>query len=187
MKILFRSRAYSISFQGFEMSCKKFWSWYDKNKTANLGIAALLFALQLVHLYWLTTNVLTVKLFDKSFFQPGEFWQVAILIVDYLEIPAIITTSLFYLNELRIGSKFKNLWFLFFINSQWLHILWITDEFILGHLFNHQGSNFPLWLATFAILIDYLELPVIFDTLKKFSTSLRQNGLLPALEELKED
>jgi hypothetical protein len=44
----------------------------------------------------------------------------------------------------------------------------------------------PIWLAWIAILIDYLELPVIYDTLKKFYQSLRKERLSPALEELRD-
>jgi hypothetical protein len=36
-------------------------------------------------------------------------------------------------------------------------------------------------------LIDYLELPVIIDTLKRFFASLKQNELKIALAELKEE
>ncbi len=50
------------------------------------------------------------------------------------------------------------------INSQWLHIFWITDEILL-----EQGILSP-FLAWLAILIDYLELPVIFDTMKRTVT-----------------
>lgn len=78
--------------------------------------------------------------------------------------------------------------FLFFINSQWLHIYWITDEFVLEHITRHVGpSILPVWLAWVAILIDYLELPVIVDTLRKFFASLKKEGITTALEELKEE
>lgn len=45
---------------------KKFWKWYERHTTLNVGIASLLFTLQLVHLYWLTTDVVIVKLTEKS-------------------------------------------------------------------------------------------------------------------------
>lgn len=167
---------------------KKFWAWFEKHKTLTTGVAAFLFTLQLVHLYWLTTDVVLLKLTGQSFFKPSVLLQSLIYIVDYLEIPAIFTTSLLYLNELRKKFNFKSLWFLIFINSQWLHIFWITDEFVIEHFFNHQpGIIIPLWFAWVAILIDYLELPVIVDTLKKFFVSLKKEGLTSALEELKEE
>jgi len=167
-----------------------FWNWYERHRTLNIGIASVLFTLQLVHLYWLTTDVVIVKLTENNLYNhalPVGLFSSLILIVDYLEIPAILTTSLLYLNELRKKFNTRSLWFLFFINTQWLHIYWITDEFVLEHFFKHSGTTiFPIWLAWVAILIDYLELPVIVDTIKKFFQSFRKEGLVPALEELKE-
>jgi hypothetical protein len=164
---------------------EKFWKWYEKHTVLNTGIASLLFTLQLVHLYWLTTDVVIVKLAEKSLFNHGlrtGLFSIFILIVDYVEIPAIITTSILYLNELRKKFNVRSLWFLFFINSQWLHMFWITDEFVLEHFFEHKGGTIlPVWLAWVAILIDYLELPVIFDTIKKFFASLKKERLLETL------
>jgi hypothetical protein len=166
----------------------KFWKWYDSHTTFNIGVASGLFTIQLIHLYWLTTTVVFLKIFGKSLFSPSPFFELVITLVDYTEIPAIFTTSLLYINELRKKFNSKSLWFLIFINSQWLHIFWITDEFVLEHFTNHTGpSVMPVWLAWIAILIDYLELPVIFDTLKKFFASLKKEGFTSALEELKED
>jgi hypothetical protein len=172
-------------------SLDKFWKWYEKHKTLNIGIASVLFTLQLVHLYWLTTDVVAVKLFEKSLYNHSlsvGIYSFFVLIVDYLEIPAIISTSILYLNELRIRFNTKSILFLLFINSQWLHIFWITDEFVLEHILSHKGGTIlPLWLAWIAILIDYLELPVIYDVLKKFLKSLRREGFIPALKEIKGD
>lgn len=166
---------------------RKFWRWYNKNETLNLGLAAFLFTLQLVHLYWLTTHVVFQGLFGKSYFELKGIFETLILVVDYLEIPAILTTSLVYLNEFSKTRNAKNLWFLFFINSQWLHIYWITDEFVIEHVLGQVHSSvLPIWLAWLAIGIDYLELPVIFDTLKKFFNSLGRKGVAAALEEIKE-
>lgn len=151
----------------------RFWSWYEKHLALQTGIAAGLFSLQLAHLYWLTTHVVAFNLTGKSFFNPSPFWQTLLIIIDYTEIPALITTSLVYLNELRKKINPKSLWYLLFINSQWLHIFWITDEFVVGHLVaGEHESVLPMWLAWSAIAIDYLELPVIFDTTRKFFISL---------------
>ena len=153
----------------------KFWKWYESHTTLNTGIASGLFTIQLVHLYWLTTAVVFLRLFGKSFFNPSPTFEFIITLVDYIEIPAIIATSILYLNELRSKFNYRSLWFLFFINSQWLHMFWITDEFVIEHFTKHVGpSILPVWLAWVAISIDYLELPVIFDTLKKFYMSLRR-------------
>lgn len=146
---------------------KGFFKWYEKYYTLNVTIAASLFALQLIHLYWLTTHVVAVKLFDQSFFTPPLFWQYIIIAVDYTEIPALITTSLVYINELRKKYNLKSIFYLIFINSQFLHIFWITDEFVVEQFTGRGTTMLPLWLAWVAIMIDYLELPVIFETLKK--------------------
>ncbi|MDP3740779.1 MAG: hypothetical protein Q8R08_00440 [bacterium] len=145
-----------------------FWKWYERHYRINVGLAAFLFLWQLVHLYWLTTDVVAGRLFGESFFEPSEFWRILLILVDYTEIPAIVATSLVYINELRKDRNLKSFLLLFFINSQWLHILWITDEFVIKTFVGDQQLGFPVWLAWLAIGIDYLELPVIYDTIKKF-------------------
>src|SRR5690606_19146011 len=103
-----------------------------------------------------------------------------ILVVDYLEIPAIISTSLVYIHELREKFNYKSLIFLFFLNSQWLHLFWITDEIVIETFTGSALVQIPVWLAWFAILIDYLELPVVYDTLRSFIKALKKDGLLRA-------
>lgn len=147
----------------------KFWSWYNHHLTLNLGIAGGLFVLQLIHLYWLTTHVVFFKLFGQSFFDPTPLVETIIVLVDYTEIPALITTSLVYINELRKKYNFKSVLYLIFLNSQFLHIFWITDEFVEARFSGGpEVTILPIWLAFVAIAIDYLELPVIFETLGKF-------------------
>ncbi|MBI2674377.1 MAG: hypothetical protein HYX22_01405 [Candidatus Yanofskybacteria bacterium] len=150
-----------------------FWNWYEENLRINIGIAAGLFVWQLIHLSWLTTDIVFERLFSSSLLNISGFWEYAIIAVDYTEIPALITVSLIYINELRQGRDTnKSILFLALLNSQWLHLFWITDEFVIAH-FRGEHSNFPLWLAWVAIMIDYLELPVMYDTIKKFfKTSL---------------
>ena len=58
------------------------------------------------------------------------------------------------------------------INSQWLHLFWITDEIIYAQFTGEAAFMIPAWLAWIAISIDYLELPVIYDTIKKAVVSL---------------
>ena len=153
-----------------------FFSWYQRNYSLNVGIASFLFVWQLVHLYWLTTDVVFLKLFGVSFFDVKGLWEYVLIIVDYTEIPALISTSLIYIHGLTQKFSWKNIWFLIFINSQWLHLFWITDEFVIEQFTGLGTKILPgeAWLAWFAIFIDYLELPVIFDTLKKFFVSLRK-------------
>ena len=45
------------------------------------------------------------------------------------------------------------------------------------------ASSLPSWLAWIAILIDYLELPVIADTLKKFVVAVRTRRVRGLLHE----
>lgn len=151
-----------------------FWAWYERHYTLNITIAAILFTLQVVHLYWLTTHVVAVRLFNLDLFSPTPFWELIIILVDYTEIPALITTSLVYINEIRKqGFLKKNVAFLIFINIQLLHIFWITDEVVIRK-FSGAAIGFPFWLAWIAILIDYLELPVIFETAKKAFNQIKK-------------
>ncbi|HYI14355.1 MAG TPA: hypothetical protein VEX37_03115 [Thermomicrobiales bacterium] len=152
-----------------------FFEWYERHYTLNIAIAALLFVLQLVHLYWLSADVVAQRLIGESYFSPDGLFYYAILIIDYTEVPALLSVSLIYINELRKGWSWKAFLFLLFLNSQWLHIFWITDEFVTAEFSGvTAGSSLPGWLAWIAILIDYLELPVIYDTLKKLAVAIRE-------------
>jgi len=152
-----------------------FWSWYERHYTLNITIATALFVLQLFHLYWLSTHVVALRLFDESLFSPGGALELVILAIDYTEIPALISVSLVYVNELRRGFDARSVLFLVFLNSQWLHIFWITDEFVLNDLSGQAAAtSLPGWLAWVAILIDYLELPVIYDTLRRLLVAVRE-------------
>lgn len=153
----------------------KFWAWYAKHYTLNVTIAAGLFFLQLIHLYWLTTHVVSFKLLGLDLFTPPSFWETIIILVDYTEIPALVTTSFVYINELRKKYALKNALYLIFLNSQFLHIFWITDEFVQARITGvPEVTVLPLWLAWIAILIDYLELPVIFETLGKAFLAIKK-------------
>jgi hypothetical protein len=152
----------------------RFFAWYERNYLLNVGIAAFLFVLQLVHLYWLSTDVVAARLTGESWFSPSGPLRFFILIVDYTEIPALISVSLIYINDLRKGWNWKSFIFLIFLNTQWLHIFWITDEFVVQELSGRAGIGMPVALAWIAIGIDYLELPVIFDTIRKFIVAMRE-------------
>ena len=166
----------------------KFWVWYERHLTLNLGIAGGLFVLQLIHLYWLTTHVVFLKLFGQSFFDPSSLYESIIVLVDYTEIPALITTSLVYINELRKKYNLKSVLFLIFLNSQFLHIFWITDEFVEAKFTGGpEATILPIWLAYIAIAIDYLELPVIYETLKRFFERLKEGNFKKAAAVFKEE
>lgn len=149
-----------------------FWAWLERHERFLTVATALLFALQLVHLYWLTTHVVLYRLTGVSYFSPTPFWQSLLIVVDYTEIPALLSTSALYIHQLRQRFSWRTVWFLLSLNTQWLHILWITDEFVIDR-FAGDVADFPLWLAWVAILIDYLELPVIADTLRSAWRQLR--------------
>ena len=145
---------------------QSFWSWYERNYRLNVAVASVLFLLQLAHLYWLAADPIATRLTGDGLLHLHRQVQWLIFFVDYTEIPALIAVSLVYVNELRQGFAWRPLLFLAFINSQWLHIFWITDEYV-------ADGTLPAGLAWVAILIDYLELPVIFDTLRRLALALR--------------
>jgi hypothetical protein len=165
---------------------RTFFDWYERHYTLNIGIAACLFVLQLIHLYWLTVHVVFIRLFGVSMWDPTGVTKAGILIVDYTEIPALISVTVLYLNELRKQWSWKSVIFILFLNSQWLHLFWITDAYVLGEFTGSGAGNanaLPAWLAWLAIMIDYLELPVIFDTMKKFIVATRQQRIGQFLRE----
>jgi hypothetical protein len=152
-----------------------FWEWYERHYLLNVALAAALFLLQIVHLYWLGAEPISLRLVDESFFSPSGLVQYLIFFIDYTEIPALIAASLLYVNELRRGFAWRPLVLLLLLNSQWLHIFWITDEYVSTALAGDAAAtSLPAWLAWVAILIDYLELPVIYDTLKRLAIAMRE-------------
>jgi hypothetical protein len=158
----------------------RFWRWYERRYLLNVAVASGLFLLQLVHLYWLAADPIATRLSGASFFDPSGAVQYAILVVDYTEIPALMAVSLVYVNELRAGFAWRPLLFLAFLNSQWLHIFWITDQYVSNELAGRAAvSSLPGWLAWVAILIDYLELPVIYDTFRRAAAALSARTSVP--------
>lgn len=155
---------------------QNFSAWYNRNYKINLYVATGLFVWQLVHLYWMTTDVVMFRLFGHEFWQVGTAGNFIISIVDYTEIPAIILTSVFYINELQKKFAWKSVIFLVLLNSQWLHLFWITDEVVIAQFTRTAPILLPIWLSWLAIMVDYLELPVIYDTLKKTFLSLRKTA-----------
>lgn len=156
------------------------WAWYERHYTLNIALAAALFTLQLVHLVWLAGAVVTERLTGVAAFHVGDIVELLLVLVDWTEIPAIVSVSLVYLYELRRGSRWRPILFLVLLNSQYLHIFWITDEVLVR---DGASSALPGALAWAAIMIDYLELPVVVDTLRKAARSLRGRGFRHALRE----
>jgi hypothetical protein len=57
--------------------------------------------------------------------------------------------------------------YIFLLNTQWLHLFWITDAIVVQTL---SATSVIAWnsaIAWVAILIDYLEVPVIFEMFRK--------------------
>jgi hypothetical protein len=154
------------------VSGRAFWRWYEQHLTLATAVAAAMFVLQLGHLYWLTSDVVLFRLTGRSFFDVSGAWQLLIAVVDYLEVPALVTTSFVYINDIRKGDVRRGLTYLLLLNSQWIHLLWITDEFVVQQ-FGVSGVGVPALLAWVAIAIDYLELPVIVDTVRRLPDLLR--------------
>ena len=127
-------------------------------------LSAVLFFTQIVHLIWMTTYVIPIQLGSSPIWSPPE---APLALADYLELPAIVATSVLYIRT-------KNWKLLFLVNVQLFHIFWITDEFVLD-----RGTLVPV-AAWIAILIDYLELPVIIDTVRRVVRGFTKR---PAIEE----
>ena len=151
---------------------QSFFAWYKRNYKINLYITAGLFVWQLVHLYWLSVDVVFLRFFGYELWPIGKIGNFLISIVDYTEIPALILTSVFYIHELQEKFQWKSVWFLVLLNSQWVHLFWITDEVVVAQFLDASVVALPIWLSWLAIMIDYLELPVIYDTVKKAILSL---------------
>ncbi len=162
--------------------------WYDRHYQLAVTVSAGLFLTQLVHLYWLTAHVVAFRLVEQSYWSLAPIWQTALSAADYLEIPALIATSILYVMILRRRFSWIRLLILIGINLQWLHIAWITDEFVVASLgVGEEGTaHWPVWLAWAAIAIDYLELPAIFDTTRESIRQFRKRGLRGLREALKE-
>lgn len=159
---------------------KRFWDWYERNYALNASVTAGLFGLQLIHLYWLTTDVVMQRLVGQSFFGiDNTILESVLVLVDYTEIPAIVLTSVFYVNAIRQKRRFKDALYLFFLNTQWIHIFWITDEVVVN-LWQGEGvgNSWHPAAAWLAILIDYLELPVIYEVIKE---AVRTRSVKPIL------
>lgn len=124
-------------------------------------VAGSLFLLQVFHLLWLTWYIITG---DLLIF-PGWFN----VLLDYTEIPAIIGLTAAYVVDLTSRSGL----YVALLNSQWIHIFWITDEFIT------KTGQFTGVTAVIAIGIDYLEIPVMVDTIRKACSGKRPPRSIP--------
>jgi hypothetical protein len=142
--------------------------WY-RYENLNLKITFILISLQLLHLYWLTTDVVLQRIYGESFLIFPKAFLPVFVVIDYIEIPALISGITFYSLSIYKHQKdsWKNSLFLAMLAVQVVHIFWITDEIVYDTLFKTHLVEFPLYIAWIAILIDYLELPVMADLFYK--------------------
>lgn len=152
---------------------QRFWVWYQKYYKVNLAVTVFLFALQLFHLYWMFTDIVLFKLTGQSYFGLTKIWGMLSTFIDYSEIPALISTNILYIHLIRQKFAYKYVWFLFSINIQLLHIFWITDEVVIQTFSRHEWFHWAAGLAWIAILVDYLEVPVIWDTAKRLVKEIK--------------
>ena len=92
------------------------------------------------------------------------------IIIDYIEIPALVSGITYYFFNLIYNKKekrIKNIIFLILLAIQSIHIFWITDDIVYSTFVGADLIEIPEYLVWIAILIDYLELPVIYDLLKR--------------------
>jgi hypothetical protein len=143
-----------------------FWHRYEN---LNLKIAFVLISLQLIHLYWLTADVVIQRITGESVLgvQQGGPLFIFFIIIDYVEIPALIAGLTYYALSIYKHEKraTKNVLLLSMLAIQVFHIFWITDDVVYDSFFGSPSGSveIPYYAAWVAILIDYLELPVIFD------------------------
>jgi hypothetical protein len=139
-----------------------FWRRYE---SLNLKIAFVLISLQLVHLYWLTADVVVKRITGESALSVSGPLLAFFIVIDYIEIPALVAGLTYYLlNIYKREKSVKNALLLAMLAVQVFHIFWITDEVVYDTFFGSRSAvEIPYYAAWVAILIDYLELPVIAD------------------------
>ena len=147
----------------------KFINFYNRYENLNLKITFFLISLQILHLYWLTTAVVLQKIFGESFFLAPKSLLPLFIVIDYIEIPALISGLIYYAYSVRKNksSAKRSYLFLGLLAVQVIHIFWITDEVVYDSFFNSSFIELPVILSWIAILIDYLELPVMADLFYK--------------------
>jgi hypothetical protein len=147
-------------------------NFYLRYQNINLKISFILISLQLLHLYWLTTDVVIYRLTGIDYFIELSDFILLFIIIDYIEIPALVSGIIYYFFALIYDKKekekrIKNTVLLILLAIQSIHIFWITDEIVYSTFVGSDLIYMPEYFAWIAILIDYLELPVIYDLLKR--------------------
>ncbi|TLX92238.1 MAG: hypothetical protein E6K94_00290 [Thaumarchaeota archaeon] len=147
---------------------QKFIDFYHRYENLNLKITFFLISLQILHLYWLTTDVVLQKIFGQSFFIVPKNLLPIFVVIDYIEIPALVSGIIYYAYSVRRNkAAAKSYLFLGMLAVQVIHIFWITDDVVYSSFFETSFVQLPYVLSWIAILIDYLELPVMADLFYK--------------------
>jgi hypothetical protein len=154
------------------ISLHKVIGFWEKYQNLNLKIAFFLMSLQVLHLYWLTADVVLKMIAGDSYFGLSYSLLPLFVLVDYIEIPALISGITFYSFSLMKNTRANrdvvvNTIFLSLLVAQIIHIFWITDEVVYESFFGGDLVTFPIYLAWVAILIDYLEIPVMVDLFRR--------------------
>lgn len=142
-----------------------FWHKYEN---LNLRIAFVLISLQIVHLYWLTADVVVKRITldqDPGLSQTGLLF-LFFIVIDYIEIPGLVAGLTYYAMTVYRAKKrrLRNALFLALLAVQGFHIFWITDEVVYATFFGPSSAvQLPYLAAWAAILVDYLEVPVMGD------------------------
>jgi hypothetical protein len=142
-------------------------NFWLKYANLNLKIAFILISLQIIHLYWLTADVVIKRLLQDGgtgLSQTGLLF-LFFIIIDYIEIPGLVAGLTYYGISLYrdVTKRSKNAIFFTMLAVQVFHIFWITDEVVYQTFFGPSTVVLPYLVAWAAILVDYLELPVIAD------------------------
>ena len=151
------------------VAIQKILDFWTKYESLNLKITFILISLQILHLYWLTADVVLQRIAGESYLGLPRILLPLFIIVDYVEIPALVSGITFYLFSIfkRKSHSRKNVVFLLLLAIQVVHIFWITDEVVYESLLDNDLVVFPVYAAWTAILIDYLEIPVMVDLFYK--------------------
>lgn len=151
------------------VAIQKILNFWTKYENLNLKIAFILISLQVLHLYWLTVDVVLQRIVGESYLGLPRVLLPLFILVDYIEIPALVSGITFYLVSIlkHEADSRKNLMFLILLAIQVIHIFWITDEIVYESLLENDLVKFPVYLSWIAIIIDYLEIPVMIDLFYK--------------------
>lgn len=147
------------------MVLRRILKFCERYEEASAKVAFFLIALQIVHLAWLTTDIVLVKLVPGQIPLFPAALEPVQAAIDYLEIPGLFAAVTVYITGMVRRGKIspKNALFTGLLLIQFVHLFWITDEVVYEVLLNSNLIDLPDSVAWVAILIDYLELPVMFD------------------------